>query len=166
MPSSKPPLNATEEALPLTPPSLDQRLRHQIYSALARGERAPLVSSLAVTLGVGEDVLRHALERLHAAHVIVLASDTREVRMALPFSNIPTAYRVESQGRSWDANCAWDALALTRLLRLRDASVLDAGGRGRERRVLSVIDGDLVDREGVITSPLPASRWWEDIVFT
>jgi hypothetical protein len=66
------------------------------------------------------DVVRAALERLHAAHALVLDGDTREVRMALPFSNVATAYCVESAGRTWDANCAWDALALVRLLGLRD----------------------------------------------
>ena len=150
----------------MSPRSLDQRLRHRIYSALAQGSRAPTASSLAATFAVDEAEVRDALERLHAAHVLVLDAETRDVRMALPFSNVPTAYRVESQGMSWNANCAWDALALARLLHLRNARLIDQGGRGREGRILTIVDGDLVERDGVITSPRPAYRWWDDIVFT
>ena len=32
--------------------------------------------------------------------------------MANPFSAIPTAYRVHAAGRSWFANCAWDAFGI------------------------------------------------------
>jgi hypothetical protein len=51
-----------------------------------------------------------------------------------PFSNVPGAYRVESAGRPWDVNCAWDSLALARLLDLHVARLSDQGGPGRERR--------------------------------
>ena len=86
--------------------------------------------------------------------------------MASPFSSVPTAYRVERQGTSWDANCAWDALALTRLLHLREARIVDRGGNEREGRILNVVVGELVEKDGVISIPRPAWRWWEDIVFT
>jgi hypothetical protein len=147
-------------------PSLDQALRHRVYSALARGDRAPGASSLAAALGVVVAEVREGLERLHAAHALVLDAVTREVRMALPFSSIPTAYRVESGRRSWEVNCAWDSLALVRLLDLQAARIVDQGGPGREPRVLTVVSGDLVERDGVISSPRPAWRWWDDIVFT
>jgi len=150
----------------LTSPGPDQRIRHHVYSALARGAHAPTAASLAATLGVPVGAARDSLERLHAARALVLDARTREVRMASPFSNISTAYRVEGQGSSWNANCAWDALAIVRLLHLQDARIIDDGGHGRERRVLTVVDGDLVERDGVISSPRPAWRWWEDIVFT
>ena len=150
----------------MTSPSLDQRIRHRIYAALAQGAPAPSAASLAATFGVPAPQARDALERLHADHLLVLDAETREVRMALPFSNVATAYRVDGQGTSWNANCAWDALALTRLLHLREARVVDHGGVGREGRVLSVAEGELVEREGVISIPRPAWRWWEDIVFT
>ena len=86
--------------------------------------------------------------------------------MALPFANAPTAYRVESADRTWNANCAWDALAMVWLLDLRQARVLDGGGHGRDGRVLTVAEGQLVERDAVISFPRPAWRWWEDIVFT
>jgi len=145
---------------------LDQVVRHRVYAALAGGEHAPGTSTLAETLGVGPAEVRDALERLHAAHALVLDAKTREVRMAPPFSNVPTAYRVESARGAWDVNCAWDSLALVRLLDLQEARILDQGGPGRERRVLTVVAGNLVQRDGVISLPRPAWRWWDDIIFT
>ncbi len=150
----------------VTRPNLDQELRFRIYSALAQGARAPEPSSLATTLGVDTPEVRDGLERLHAAHALVLEAETRQVRMALPFSNIPTAYRVEAEGRSWNANCAWDSLAIVRLLGLNKARVIDRGGPGRNGRELTVAGGSLVERDGVITLPRPAWQWWDDIVFT
>jgi hypothetical protein len=86
--------------------------------------------------------------------------------MAAPFSNVKTAYSVEADEQSWDANCAWDALSVVRLLRLREARIVDKGGPGREGRVLTVRAGSLVERDGVVSSGVPAFSWWDDIVFT
>jgi hypothetical protein len=145
---------------------VDQRLRHEIYAALAGGRRAPTTASLAATTGIPAADVRGVLERLHAGHALVLDAHTREVRMAMPFSNVPTAYRVEGQGTSWDVNCAWDALAVVRLLELEEARLVDRGGRGREGRVLTVAGGELVERDGVISLPRPARQWWDDIALT
>jgi hypothetical protein len=43
---------------------------------------------------------------------------------------------------------------------------VDHGGVGREGRVLNVVEGELVEKVGVISVPRPAWRWWDDIVFT
>ena len=151
---------------PVAPFALDQVVRHRVYAALAHGERAPGTSTLAEMLGVGPAEVHAALERLHAAHALVLDAVTREVRMALPFSNVPTAYWVESGAQSWDLNCAWDSLTVVRLLDLQEVRIFDRGDPGRESRVLNVGGGDLVERDGVISLPRPAWRWWDDIVFT
>jgi hypothetical protein len=145
---------------------LDQRLRHHVYSVLAQGAPAPDAAAMAAALGVPEAEVRAGLERLHAGRALVLDAATRQVRMALPFSAVPTAYRVEAGDRRWSANCAWDAVAIARLLRLQEARLVDEGGGGREARTLTVAGGELAERDGVIALPRPAWRWWEDIVFT
>jgi hypothetical protein len=83
-----------------------------------------------------------SLARLHAAHALVL-DRAGEVRMALPFSNVETAYLVESDGRAWPANCAWDALAIPRLLGLERARLVDRGGAHRPGTSLTVTAGAL-----------------------
>lgn len=145
---------------------LDLAVRHRVCAAMAASGRAPTVARLSTELGAELGEVRASLERLDEGHALVLDAVTREVRMAHPFSNVSTAYRVESGGRSWDTNCAWDSVALVRLLGLGEAQLLDQGGPGREGRTLTVAARNLVERDGVISSARPAWRWWEDIVFT
>lgn len=146
--------------------ALEPVVRFHVYAALAAGSRAPGAEELAVTLAVPSSEVRAALLQLHAAHALVLDEATGAVRMALPFSNVPTAYQVESSGRCFWVNCAWDAVALVRLMALDEATIVDAGGQGRAARRLAVRGGALVERDGVVSIPVPARRWWEDIVFT
>jgi Alkylmercury lyase len=47
----------------------------------------------------------------------VLKPATNELRMANPFSAVPTAYRVHAAGQWWYGNCAWDALGICAALR-------------------------------------------------
>ena len=150
----------------MTSGELDQRIRYEVYAAFAASGRAPSAAALAGSLDESLLGAHAGLERLHDAHALVLDAATREVRMALPFSNRPTAYRVESGGRVWDANCAWDAVALVPLLGLEAARIVDSGESDREPRVLRVEDRALVERDGVVSFARPASRWWDDILFT
>jgi len=85
--------------------------------------------------------------------------------MALPFSNVPTAHHVESgprPGTSTAPGTPWPWCGSSTFR--RPASLTKVGRR--ERRVLMVVGGDLVQRDGVISFPQPAWRWWDDIVFT
>ena len=82
----------------------DLELRNIVYRRFVELGRAPTLEEL----GTDEASLR----RLHDAHWLVLESDRPEIRMANPFSAIPTRYRVEADGRSWFANCAWDAFGI------------------------------------------------------
>ena len=107
-----------------------------------------------------------AYQRLHAAHAVVLDPRTREVWMALPFSSVPTPFQVRGIGdRSWFANCAWDAFGICAALHVDgvvDTSCPDCGDPITVRIV-----GDRPDDESLLFHCLvPASRWWNDIVFT
>jgi hypothetical protein len=131
--------------------SVARAVRHRVYRSIVDTGAAPPAAALDAA----------ALRRLHDAHQLVLDADG-EVRMALPFANVDTPYAVEAAGRRWRANCAWDAIAIVRMLALDEARVLDA----REPRALRVEGGALLDRDGTIGFPLPARLWWRDIVFT
>jgi hypothetical protein len=145
--------------------AIDSAIRHLVYLELAAGRRAPTAGDLAAAVGLAPAEIQAALARLANEHMLVLDA-SGGVRMALPFSNVETAYSVEAGATAWWANCAWDAVALVRLLGLDDACIVDRGGPGRAARTLGVVHGSLAERDGVITSPLPARRWWEDIVYT
>ena len=58
------------------------------------------------------DDVRAAWQRLHVDHALVLDSDTGEIRMANPFSGVPTPFLVHTDVQTWYANCAWDAFGI------------------------------------------------------
>jgi hypothetical protein len=95
----------------------------------------------------------------------VLEWDGRSIRMANPFSAIPTPYRVLAQDRSWFANCAWDAFGICAALGV-DGSVESAcPDCGEPYRV--EVRNHRIDRPDLLFHVLvPAVRWWDDIVFT
>ena len=103
---------------------------------------------------------------LDDAHALVLDPGTDEIRMLNPFSAVETPHRVEAGGRSWFANCAWDALGIPAALHrdgLIDSECADCG----EPLELEVRDGRLVrGGELLVHILVPARHWWDDIVFT
>ena len=103
--------------------------------------------------------------RLHEAHALVLDPATDEIRMANPFSAVPTPYRVAADGRWWYANCAWDAFGICAAL------TSTAGSRRPARTAASRSPSRSRDRRPDDESLLfhclvPAAHWWDDIVFT
>lgn len=110
------------------------------------------------------DEVRDAWRRLHDAHALVLDGDGA-IRMANPFSAVPTPYRVEAAARSWYANCAWDAFGICAALHVDgriDATCPDCG----EPIAVEVRDERPDDESLVFHCLVPAAQWWDDIVFT
>ena len=142
----------------------DGRVRHAIYKTFAEGG-IPLSATLAHQLHLTQDDVRTAMERLHAAHAIVLDARTREVWMALPFSAVPTPFLVEGGGRSWFANCAWDAFGIPLLLGV-DAVITTACQDCDGPIVYRVEGGRLADAHGVVHFAVPAVKRWDNIGFT
>jgi hypothetical protein len=95
----------------------------------------------------------------------VLNPATAEIRMANPFSAVPTAYRVHADGRWWYANCAWDAFGVLSALESDgriESSCPDCG----EPYSVAVV-GQVPDvAEMLFHCLVPAAQWWDDIVFT
>jgi len=105
----------------------DVRIRNHVYRRFVELGRAPTFAELREELG---DEVQAALGRLHAAHALVLEPDGTEIRMANPFSAVPTPYRVEAGGRSWYGNCAWDAFGIPAALHVDghvSSACLDCG---------------------------------------
>lgn len=142
-------------------------LRLIVYRHFVETGVAPTRAELAQTVGAAElvDVL---LRELHDRHMLVL--DDRpgrqgEIRMALPFASEPTKWMVTTSRGAWWANCAWDSLAILAALHSNgriESTWADTG----EPAHLTVAGGELGHAEGYICFPLPASQWWDDIVFT
>ena len=102
---------------------------------------------------------------LHEAHALVLNPGTDELRMANPFSAVPTAYRVHARGRWWYANCAWDAFGIPAALAADgriESSCPDCG----EPYAVEVTSGELDRADLLFHCLVPAAHWWDDIGFT
>jgi hypothetical protein len=140
------------------------RVRHAIYRTFAEGG-IPLSATIADRFNLPADEIRLAYTRLNEVHAIVLDPHSKEVRMALPFSAVPTPHLVTSGERSWYANCAWDALAIPSLMKC-DARIDTACGDCDAPMVYRVEQGRLLGTLGVAHFAVPAARWWDDIGYT
>ncbi len=90
----------------------DVALRNDTYRLFVALGRAPSASEVAASAGIREPEVREGWTRLDGDHAFVLNQTGSEIRMANPFSAVPTAYRVYCQDRWWYANCAWDAFGI------------------------------------------------------
>jgi len=141
-------------------------IRNEVYSSFIATGTAPGADDVAGALGLDENAVAVAFRRLHDAHALVLRPGTTEIRMLNPFSAVPTPHRVEAAGRSWYANCAWDALGIPSALHTDGAVRSDCPDCG-EQLELEVLDGELVrGAELLVHFVVPARRWWDDVAFT
>src|SRR5262249_42254279 len=90
---------------------------------------------------------------------------TSELRMLNPFSVVPTAYRVQADGRWWYGNCGWDALGICAALH-KDGRVETSCPDCGESLALEIHDGRVDDQSLLFHCLVPAAHWWDDIVFT
>jgi hypothetical protein len=144
----------------------DLRIRNEIYSSFVRTGTTPAAAQTAAALGLTAAEVAAAQQRLHDAHALVLQPDGRAILMLNPFSAVQTPHRVESGGRSWFANCAWDSLGIPAALHA-DGRIESACPDCGEPLELEVRDGALTrGAELLVHFVVPARRWWEDIAFT
>ena len=143
----------------------DLRLRNQTYALVVERGRVPTARELAAEAGIAEAEVVAAWRRLHDAHALVLDAASSEIRMANPFSAVPTPYRVRADGRWWYANCAWDAFGICAALRT-DGRIETSCPDCANPIALDVRDGSPSERDLLFHCLVPAARWWKDIVFT
>jgi hypothetical protein len=143
----------------------DRELRNVTYARFVELGRAPAAAEIAALAGIGLTEVMAGWQRLHAAHALVLDRVTGEIRMANPFSAVPTGYAVQAGGRWWYGNCAWDALGICAALRTDgriETSCPDCG----EAIAFNVRAQRPDDERLLFHCLVPAVRWWDDIIFT
>ena len=139
----------------------DLRLRNLTYDLVVELGRAPTAEEAGHAAGID---VTEGWQRLHEQHALVL-DDGGGIRMANPFSAVPTPHRVNARGRWWYANCAWDAFGI--------CAAFDSDGRVEtscpdcgDELVVEILDGVPGDESLVFHCLVPAAHWWDDIVFT
>src|SRR5262249_27199015 len=143
----------------------DLELRNLTYAKVVELGRVPAAAEVAAAAGVERAEVVAGWHRLHDHHALLLDPGTADIRMANPFSGVPTAYRVHAAGRWWYANCAWDAFGICAALHVDgqiETSCPDCG----DPLSIALREQRPDDERLLFHCLIPAARWWDDIVFT
>ena len=143
----------------------DTSVRQAVYQHFASTGQAPSPAQVAAELGCAEDEVRDTFGRLRAKRVLLLEPDGETIRMAPPFSGVPTPHTVVVGGQTYFANCAWDALGIPAALQQTGMVHSSCGQSGTPLR-LSVGLGGPEPSSWVFHCQVPAAHWWKDLIFT
>jgi hypothetical protein len=143
--------------------TLDVKLA--VYRHFAEtGERPSVADIVARAYTTTEDVLK-AYAQLREQRVLVLEDDGASIRMAPPFSGVPTQHTVTSDGVTYFANCAWDALGVVAAIR-KPGVVYSRCEQSKKQLRLAVAHDGPEPCDWLFHCAVPAAQWWNDIVFT
>ena len=168
----------------MTNESLLWQVRHVVYNHFADTTHPPSVDESAKHFNISVEEAGALYKELHSRHAFFLEPETLTIRMANPFSGIPTDFRVHANGKTYYANCAWDMLGIPAALHT-DAVIEAVCTESADSVQLEVRDGQISARGGVpreaslwgaaedgglstllVHFPLPFARWYDDLVFT
>jgi hypothetical protein len=145
---------------------LVRTVRLEVLRQTIESTRVPAAGQVAAQLEVPELDVVDAYRQLGEGHVYVLEpGDPTRLRMANPFSAVPTAFTVVARGRRYFGNCIWDSLGIVSLLG-GDGAVQTICPDCRTPMALEVAGRNLVAGEGIVHFSVPARQWWDDIVFS
>lgn len=141
------------------------QIRHFIYSHLVDTTLPPSVDETARHFNISIKETGALYKELADHHAIFLEPETYTVRMAWPFSAIPTDFKVRANGKTYFANCAWDMLGIPAALH-SDATIEAVCTESNETVQLQIKNGEVSDSSLLVHFLLPFSRWYDDLVFT
>jgi hypothetical protein len=141
----------------------ERAVRLFVYRHFVETARAPDIGTIAAAVEAEQPAVVSALRKLVAAHALVMAPASTTIWMAHPFSAVPTAYPVRTRGRTYWANCAWDAAGVLALLgdgetRTRCA---DCGAE-----ITLAVQGGRMSGEGVVHYAVPPRKFWDNVAYT
>jgi hypothetical protein len=143
----------------------DTKVKLAIYRYFADTGHRPTPADIASRVGADVPQVLAAYERLRAQRLLALEADGSSIRMASPFSGVPTQHVVEADGVQYFANCAWDALGIPAALQ-KPGIVHSRCEQSHEPLHLSIsLDGP-EPSDWLFHCLVPAAKWWDDIVFT
>jgi hypothetical protein len=172
--------------------SLLWQSRHFVYTHFADTTLPPSIDVTAAHFNISTEEAGEYYKELHNRHAFFLEPETLTVRMANPFSGIPTDFKVHADGKTYYANCAWDMLGIPAALHT-DAVIEAVCTESNDSVRLEIKNGQIIsgvtlsDSEGslplksetlrsqralpqsdmlLVHFPLPFARWYDDLVFT
>jgi Alkylmercury lyase len=145
--------------------SLDIQTKMAIYRHFAKTGQRPSLQLMAEHVCADVSRVRGAYARLRAQRVLVLEPDGESIRMAPPFSGVPTQHVVIVDETRYFANCAWDAFGIPAALR-HAGRVHSRCEQSREPLNLKIGLKGPPPCSWLFHCLVPAARWWDDIIFT
>ena len=145
--------------------AFDNQVKLAVYQYFAEAGSRPSPEEVAGRVGSEVDTVLEAYQRLSAQRLLVLEADGSSIRMASPFSGVPTQHVIEVEGKRYYANCAWDALGVPAALQ-KPGTVHSRCEQSGEALHLKVNLQGPEPSDWLFHCLVPAAKWWEDIVFT
>jgi len=142
----------------------DTQVKLVVYRHFAETGQRPSLESVAARVCSDVESVLDAYLRLRSQRVLALEADG-SIRMAPPFSGVPTQHVVIVDGKQYFANCAWDALAIPAALH-RSGMVYSRCEQSGEPLRLAVGTDGPEPSTWLFHCLVPAAKWWDDIVFT
>jgi len=143
----------------------DTQIKLVVYRQFAKTGQRPSTESVAARVGSDVESVLDAYLRLRSQRVLSLEADGSSIRMAPPFSGVPTQHAVIVDGTQYFANCAWDAVAIPAALH-RSGIVYSRCEQSGEPLHLGVGLEGPEPSTWIFHCLVPAAKWWDDIVFT
>jgi hypothetical protein len=143
----------------------DTRVKLAVYHHFAEMGRPPRPQEVAERVHSDIQNVLESYPRLRAQRLLVLESDGSSIRMASPFSGVPTQHLVEADEIQYFANCAWDALGIPAALH-KSATIHSRCEQSGESFHLHVDINGPEPSDWLFHSLVPAAQWWDNIVFT
>jgi hypothetical protein len=152
----------------MTDDAVLQRVRMFVFDHFGEHAAPPVVEQVMAEFSLSRDAATGVLRELEAARHIALVKGTARILMAFPFSAVATPFRATVRGRTYFANCAWDAIAFHAML--GDDVLVESFCHHCAAPIrLEMHDGRAVTvdpSETLVYLALPPTQWWEDITTT
>jgi hypothetical protein len=145
--------------------SFDTQTKLAIYRHFAETGQRPSLQVVAECVLADVNSVREAYVRLRAQRVLVLEPDGVSIRMAPPFSAVPTQHVVIVDETKYFANCAWDSFGIPAALH-RPGHVYSRCEQSGEPLSLEIGLEGPPPCSWLFHCLVPAAKWWDDIVFT
>jgi hypothetical protein len=159
------------------------QVRAFVYHHFADTTLRPSLDDTARHFNIKIEEAGTLYKELHNRHAFFLEPETLTIRMANPFSGIPTDFRVHANGKTYYANCAWDMLGIPAVLASRTDTIIEAiCTESNDTVQLEVRHGQISvfaqvavpggDSKSNLASnllvhfPLAFARWYDDLTFT
>jgi hypothetical protein len=141
-------------------------VRTFIYQHFAATTRAPELTDIQQHFGLGAEAVMDLLNALHAIHALFLDPGTTNIRIANPFSAVPTPFVAEVNGKRYWANCAWDSFGVIAALQAAEGAIHATCAQDGSPLALQIHQGQVVETTALIHVLVPFHQWYENMVYT